>query len=345
MSGHARYIKEMNIQDLFSVRCFAPLPSMEGFAVSGPDTNTFLQGQLTNDVVGLKAGASQRTGYCTPKGRLLATMLQWRIDHETVGHVLPREIAASTVKRLRMYVLRAKAAFSAPESAFTAVGLWGDWTDAGMAGLGPDGPNGGVIALGQAWLIAEAASPTLGSRAWLVGPPADVEQITATLSGAKPLHESAWWYSEIENAKPWVWSATVEAFVPQMINFELVDGVSFTKGCYPGQEVVARSQYLGKLKRRMFRTDLDALPPTVSDAVALIGQDIWSDAQPAEPCGQVVAAAPRINAQGNPSEGVALLVQLSLAAWETQGLHIGALDGPLLAARELPYAIPAEASA
>lgn len=333
----------MNIHDLFLTRFISPLPSMEGFTVSGADANTFLQGQLTNDVVGLKVGYAQRTGYCTPKGRLLATMLQWRIDNETVGHVLPREIAAPTIKRLRMYVLRAKAVFSAPESALTVVGLWGDWTAGGMTALGAAGASSGVIALDRAWCVAESACPVLGARAWLVGDSTAVAQILEELPQIPRLSESAWWHSEIRNAKAWIWPPTVEAFVPQMVNLELINGVSFTKGCYPGQEVVARSQYLGKLKRRTFRAHLEALPEGVADAQALIGQDLWSAAHPAEPCGRVVAAAPGIDGQGRSTAEVVLLVELSLAAWEAQGVHVRAVDGPVLAADELPYTIPVDA--
>ena len=126
-----------------------------------------------------------------------------------------------------------------------------------------------------------------------------------------------------------------------MVNFELIDGVSFTKGCYPGQEVVARSQYLGKLKRRTYRADIAAaevqqLSVPVSD---LPGQDVWSKGNPAEPCGRVVVAAPTFNAQGNAQSQAALLIELTIEAWDGGALTLGSLHGPSLQAGRLPYSL------
>jgi folate-binding protein YgfZ len=169
-------------------------------------------------------------------------------------------------------------------------------------------------------------------------------------------------FSEIQNAKAWVGEPTTEAFVPQMINFELTNGVSFTKGCYPGQEVVARSQYLGKLKRRSFRAQLSATsllsrsPGLTSDSQAdssatkfnlathaqgLVGQDIWSASSSHEACGLVVNAAPVFSALGVQLAAIDLLVETSLDAWAKQDLHVGAIDGPSLDAQPMPYEFPA----
>lgn len=341
------------VSPFFTAQKFCDLPSFTGFTVTGDDANTFLQGQLTNDVKGLAIHTSQRTGYCTPKGRLMATFLQWRIDANTLGHLIPTELSEATVKRLRMFVLRAKASFSNADANLQVLGLWGQWTSAGKAELAKAGTNSTVAVIDLAaqtkdastpsqaagpWLIAESACPTLGERAWLVGSSDQITAIKKTLGQIKELPESAWRYSEIQNAKAWVWESTKEAFVPQMINFELINGVSFTKGCYPGQEVVARSQYLGKLKRRSFRVDLDVLPG--SDGNALVGQDIWSATITHEPCGQVVDCAQRFNAAGEPESGACLLVECTLDAWQSADLHLGAIDGPSLQSAQMPYAFP-----
>ena len=341
------------LSNFFAARYLAPLEGFAGFVTSGADVNSFLQGQLTNDVAGLQQGQSQRTGYCTPKGRLLATMLQWRIDPQALGQLLPAELLESTVKRLRMYVLRSKVSFSAAESPLAALGLWGEWTASGLDGLAGN-PSRGVIRLaGNAsgaeasnlisadalWLIAESACPVLGARAWLVGSPQAIADCANQLGQATVLPQTAWQFSEIQNAKPWIYKATQEAFVPQMINFELIGGVSFTKGCYPGQEVVARSQYLGKLKRRCFRVNLEAMPAGLHDASGLVGQDVWSASNTTEACGRIVSAAPIFNEEAQMQPGIALLIESSLEAWEASRLHALSVDGPPLIASTLPYAL------
>jgi len=162
--------------------------------------------------------------------------------------------------------------------------------------------------------------------------------------------QEAWRFSEIQSGLPWVWAATQEAFVPQMINLELVQGVSFTKGCYPGQEIVARSQYLGKLKRRTFRADIneDHLA-----AANLIGQDIFAGGADSTggtdggdsahsaitAVGRVVDAAKKFNSEGKPLPGLSLLVECSQDDWSKGNIRLGApANSPTLITAQLPYA-------
>ena len=137
-----------------------------------------------------------------------------------------------------------------------------------------------------------------------------------------------WRWLEVRSGVPTIVAATVEQFVPQMINFELLRGVDFQKGCYPGQEVVARSQYRGTIKRRMFLFD------TASEAIA--GQDVFHSADPDQPCGMVVNAAPR------GAGGSSVLVEIRLAALAEGTVHLTRADGPLLQARPLPYDVPTD---
>jgi hypothetical protein len=140
-----------------------------------------------------------------------------------------------------------------------------------------------------------------------------------------PAPPSAWRLSEIDAGIPTVVAATQEQFVPQMVNYEVVGGVNFRKGCYPGQEVVARSQYLGKLKRRM-------LPATVRTENVAPGMEVFAAAEPEQPCGQIVNAEVR--------DGIVhCLVELKTAALEAGGLHLGSASGPALAIGALPYAL------
>jgi folate-binding protein YgfZ len=316
---------------------FARLSAFAGFVAKGQDVQTFLQGQLTNDVKALTSANWQRTGYCTPKGRLLANFLQWQIGPQSIGHLVPREIFEPVAKRLRMFVLRSKVTFENAEAPLMAIGLWGE-------------PQGTLANARQCvslsgteqgpWLLSEHECPVLGKRAWLIVESSQLPQVLESLSDCAEIAQSAWLFSEIQTAQAWIWKATQEAFVPQMINFEITGGVSFTKGCYPGQEVVARSQYLGKLKRRSFRADLNS---TVSEAqvLSMCGQDVWAQGNDTEPCGKVVGAALKFSSEGLVQTGAVLLIECTLEAWENGSLHLESRQGLALTAKELPYAFPA----
>lgn len=326
----------------FMPRRHARLAGFAGFCARGEDVQTFLQGQLTNDVRALSPSHWQRTGYCTPKGRLMASFLQWQIGPQSVGHLLPSEILEPVAKRLRMFVLRSKVMFERLESPYLAIGLWG--APVGDFGKAQQCVNLSGTESGP-WLLAEQPCPVLGDRCWLIFESGQADGVMQALGMSQEVSQSAWLFSEILCAEAWIWKATQEAFVPQMINFEITGGVSFTKGCYPGQEVVARSQYLGKLKRRSFRADLELEIPE-PEVLALCGQDVWPQVLPqqegaAEPCGKVVGAAPRFDSAGNSAGGAALLVECTLEAWEKGGLHLASPSGPLLSPKTLPYDFPA----
>jgi tRNA-modifying protein YgfZ len=328
---------QLDLQAHFRPQRYALLEFFAGFCARGDDVESFLQGQLTNDVKSLSPTRWQRTGYCTPKGRLMAGFLQWQIGPKVIGHLLPEEIFEPVTKRLRMFVLRSKVVFERLDSPYLAIGLWGVngaefGKDQQCVNLSDteDGP----------WLLAEKPCPVLGERCWLIFDASQSEAVMQSLASREEISQSAWLFSEIQNAKAWIWKATQEAFVPQMINFEITGGVSFTKGCYPGQEVVARSQYLGKLKRRSFRADFEG-EMQEAQVLAMCGEDIWSQSNESEPCGRVVGAAPRYDSQGRIAPGAALLVECSLEAWEKGGLRVGDLQGSLLTAKTLPYEFPA----
>lgn len=332
-------------------RLVSQLTSLSGFVVSGPDAKAFLQGQLTNDVQQADGLHHQRTGYCSPKGRLLTTMLQWRASEEAYAHVLPAESLGRITQRLKMFVLRAKAKFSEPEQALAVLGIWGVPGEKLLA-IPPADREGRVFDLGcqpttgeaqqpisGPWLLIEAPCPVLGDRAWLVGSKDQLHQVIYNFKNVSQVTENQWFFSEIQSGKTWVWESTQERFVPQMINFELIRGVSFTKGCYPGQEVVARSQYLGKLKRRSYRADVVAGAMTDAEISALVGQDIWSGHLTQEPCGQVVNVAPYFDSHGTRLPKAALLIETTVDAWDAGDLRLGSLGGPVLEPARLPYAL------
>ncbi|MDQ2819145.1 MAG: folate-binding protein [Pseudomonadota bacterium] len=316
----------------------APVGNLGLIAATGDDAATFLQGQLTNDVATLTVGAVRLAGYCTPKGRLQATLTMWREaapDPAAAGAIyllLPRAMQAAFQKRLSMFVMRAKAKLTdatAQAQHAAVIGLGGARaSDALRAHVGvlPPAPytavahdSGTVLRLADAfgaprylWLttadVALSAMPAL-------------QQMLA-LGGT-----DAWELSSIHAGIAQVTPATFEQFVPQMINLELVGGVSFKKGCYPGQEIVARSQYLGKLKRRTTLV-------TISDPAATAGAELFALDDPAQPCGMIVNAAP------NGAGGVDALVEIKLGALD-QEVHLGSTAGARLAFLTMPYALDA----
>ncbi|CAD5366200.1 Folate-dependent protein for Fe/S cluster synthesis/repair in oxidative stress [Rubrivivax sp. A210] len=290
----------------------------------GEDAASFLHGQLTQDMSQLQAGQARLAGYCSAKGRLLATFVVWRPADDEFLLACSADLLPAVLKRLTMFVLRAKCKLSDATAeralwgaAGSAVGELCAGADAAAAWTCIKGPAGDAIVLPAAVVDGLSIPRVLLARA----PDAPLPQTLAP---------AAWQWLEARSGVARVMAATSEQFVPQMVNLELVGGVNFQKGCYPGQEVVARSQYRGTLKRRGLVVDsATALQP---------GQDIFHSADPGQPAGMVVLA-------GSLGEDRhAALVELKLAAMTGGSLHAGSADGPLLQLGELPYEIPAEAA-
>ena len=303
----------------------APLGDLGLIHASGIDAAGFLHNLLTNDINGIAPGGARFAGFCTAKGRLLALLLIWR-EGDDFLLMLPRDILPAILKKLSMYVLRSKVkltdasderclvGYSAPVGVSPAPTL-GD-APANLPRFGVAATEGGqVIRLDDTrWLLALDA--TIANARW---------QQLAT--AARPVGLAAWQWLEIAAGQPRVVAATQEAFVPQMLNMELpaVAGVSFSKGCYPGQEIVARTQYLGKVKRRTFRARL-------ASAVAP-GTHVYAPATGDQHCGAVVSVAP------SPAGGFECLVCVQSGAVEAGDVHVGALVGERLEFLPLPYAL------
>jgi folate-binding protein YgfZ len=305
----------------------------------GQDAAAFLHGQLSNDFKLLDGTRARLAGYCNPKGRLLASLLGWKTAPDDIWLVGHRSILPATVKRLSMFVLRADCRLSDAQQPGPAGdappprlwGLAGDAVQAVLSALPALADPGPPVA----WDHRQAPGagslvrlPDAGgvARALWVGP-----ALPTTAPTAIPdLSLDLWRWLDVQSGVPTIELSTAEQFVPQMINFELLGGVNFQKGCYPGQEVVARSQYRGTLKRRMFLFDVEAQTP-----LAKVGQDVFHEDDPGQPAGMVVSLAPR--PQG---EGSAMLVEVKLAALEGGPLHLGHVDGPPLVQRPLPYLVP-----
>ena len=271
----------------------------------GADAASFLHGQLTQDFALLDGSHARLAGFCTAKGRLLATMVGWKQGEEEILLALPAETLAATLKRLSMFVMRAKCKLSDASAEFAVYGLMD-------------------VPAAEAWTLARD-----GDAVQIALPGSDRALLVQPASAAAPagaeITSDDWAAAEAEAGVAWVRGATVEAFVPQMINFEVLGGVSFKKGCYPGQEIVARSQYRGTLKRRLqvFETD----------AAATVGQEIFNSADPEQPAGIVAGSGTR-------DGRTVIAAEIKLAALEGGSLHLGSASGAMLQPRALPYEIP-----
>jgi tRNA-modifying protein YgfZ len=312
------------MQDEISIGGVCHLAHRGVIRASGADAATFLQGQLTNEVARLDANEARLAGFCSAKGRLQASFVVWRPDRDEFLLACAASILARTLKRLSMFVLRAKCKLSDASDEVALFGVAGPTAEAmfGDGAVWQVRPHGG----GSAIRLPDAA----GARRGLLAVPCGTE---VDLAGAPALSLEAWDWLDVESGIVTIDAATVDRFVPQMINFELVGGVDFQKGCYPGQEVVARSQYRGTTKRRTLLFDCDVVPTPAQDVFAAAGSQ--------EPVGLVAAAAAHPHGRGGSA-----LVEVRLAALaDGHELRLGAADGPVLHRRELPYAVPLDGPA
>ncbi|ABO54823.1 MULTISPECIES: YgfZ/GcvT domain-containing protein [Burkholderia] len=309
-----------------------PLAQFGVIDVAGDDAATFLHGQLTNDIEHLDAASARVAGYCSPKGRLLASFLAWREGHG-VRLLVSKDVQAAVQKRLSMFVLRAKAKLSDASDAVAVVGFSGDVRDAlsGVFDALPDGVH--VKVDGPAGVLIRVPDAAGRKRYLWIGPRAEVDARIAALAGTLPVVSPAVWdWLDVRAGEPRITQPVVEQFVPQMVNFDVIGAVNFRKGCYPGQEVVARSQYRGTIKRRTALAHVAGETDSVHAGVELFHSD-----DPGQPCGMIV------NAAAAPAGGVDALVEIKLAALDSGSVHVGAADGPALAFDTLPYAWPTDA--
>lgn len=318
------------------------LSHLGSIRVSGADAVGFLQGQVSNDLRELSATHSQLSSHCSAKGRMLAIFRVLRVGEDLLL-LLPRVQLAALMKRLQMFVLRSKVSVTDASDELQCLGLLlrAPENGAGQQPVGavatalaarfdplPEAPNAMRQVDSESLIRVAGEQP----RYLFVGPLASARALWETLAaaGAECADADAWALADIRAGLPTVLPATSDAFVPQMANLHLIDGVSFHKGCYAGQEVVARMQYLGKLKRRMYLAEVEAArPPQPGDPLAAPGSR--SEQVP----GRVVDARPI--APGR----YALLAVAEIAMAEGGELRLGE-DGPVLALEPPPYGFPAE---
>ncbi len=301
-------------------------PDAGVLAFDGADAAAFLHGQLSSDVAGMAPGAAGWTSYNSPKGRMLGTLLLWRAGADSFRAFVAADLAAPLARRLAMFVLRAKVKVADLTGDGQTVGVGGAGAaDAVRTALGVAPEPGQGAHAGDAFVVAAP-----DGRYFVHAPAARAGAIAAALAAhAVPVSVDTWHRLGIRAGVPAVTRATQDLFVPQTANWDLVGGINFHKGCYPGQEIVARMQYLGRLKERLFAFHVDAPPPAPATPV-------YSPVFGEQACGTVV------NAASSPDGGSDLLAVVQWAATGADGaLRLGTPDGPPLSARALPYAVPA----
>lgn len=291
--------------------------------IFGEEAQAFLQGQLTCDVRKIEPNKAQYGGYCTPKGRLLANFMLWH--NESYMMQLPASLCPAIQKRLSMYVLRAKVQLMDSSKSLVRIGVAGK--NARMiidkilgTTFGPD-PRLAVAQSEQTSIICLAAnryelitSIEYASTLW-----------THLKEHANPAGAACWDWLEIQSGIPVILPDTQEEFLPQMINMDAIESVSFQKGCYPGQEIVARTQYLGKIKRRMYLANIS------SSAFVAVGDDLFSPKMAQQSCGKIVNVAP------SPCGGFDVLAVIQVSSVEADKIHWKTLKGPVLEIHPLPY--------
>ncbi|MDR0379442.1 MAG: folate-binding protein [Candidatus Accumulibacter sp.] len=258
----------------------APLTQFGLIGCAGDDAGTFLHNQLTSDVNHLEATSAQYAAWCSAKGRMLASLLLFRRDTEYLA-LLSADLREFIAKRLKIYVLRSKVSLIDRSADYGIIGISGPRAIDALENAGLKAPtvvlgtsafaNASVVRLDETRCLTIVANDAVG-RVW--------EKLSEL---AVPVGASAWQWLDIRAGIPWIVDATREAFVPQMAGFDRIGGISFNKGCYPGQEVVARARYLGKVKRHLYRTR--AAVPLAA------GLPVFPAATPEQTCGQIVNAA------------------------------------------------------
>lgn len=293
------------------------LPHLGVIRVTGDDAVTFLQGQLTQDVALMGAHEARLAAFCNAKGRMQASFVVFKRGEDLLL-VCSRDILPATLKRLSMFVLRAKAKLSDASAEFSLYGLAGNAIELIAGSQRPVWAKADIDAANVVFLHPGAGQP----RALWCAPAAS----PAPEGPRIPLAE--WQWLGVQSGIAMITQPIFEAFVPQMLNYESVGGVNFKKGCYPGQEIVARSQFRGTLKRRAYVAHTAGSP--------VVGQEVFHASDAGQPCGLVAAAAP------NPAGGFDVIVSMQTsAAADAEGgrLTLASATGEALALLPLPYSL------
>ena len=293
--------------------------------VSGEEAQSFLQNLLSNDIREVNPGHAQLSSLNSPKGRMLASMLIWRDGGDYLLQ-LPSALCEPIRKKLSMYVLRAKVKIADAE--IVSLGVSGAQAEASLRALFGELPQ-------QSFEVVNGAASSLiklGEHRWQISAtPQRAQEIWAAIA-AQPVGSACWDWLNIRAGFPVILPQTQEQFVAQMVNFEVLGGVNFKKGCYPGQEIVARMQHLGKPKRRMYLAHIDG--PTNNNMGPQPGDELYSADMEGQSSGMIV------NAAAAPGGGFDVLAVVQIASHDAHPIHLASLAGARLQFQPPPYPVP-----
>ena len=290
----------------------------------GEDSRAFLQSQLSSDVQKLSIETAQYSSYCTPKGRVLASLLLWQSAKGYFAQ-LHGGLRDSVQNRLARFVLRSKVKISEASATHVSLGLAGN--DAGMLAKKCFGTIPQLV-LGAAHDESVTVIRLSPDRFQIITASEQAPALWEKLSrSATMVGNQCWDWLNIRDGIPVITPATQEQFVPQMLNMEIIGAVSFNKGCYPGQEIIARTQHLGMLKRRMYLANIR------SDTSPQPGEELFSGDVQGQVSGMIV------NAVASPEGGYDVLAVIQIASAYTEDVHWKSPGGPILKILPLPYSV------
>lgn len=293
---------------------------------SGSDAKSFLQNLLSNDINEVNQGQAQTSSFNSAKGRMLATFLIWQEGDDYLLQ-LPRKLAEAMRKKLSMYVLRAKVKITDTE--IISLGLSGDGAQDVLGQLCGELPKS---ALGVVRIDETCCAIRLSDTRFLLNSTQPKTLWKMLVSRTQPVGSDHWDLLNIRAGIPIILPETQEQFVPQMANLDLTGGINFRKGCYPGQEIVARMHYLGKLKRRMYLAHLK------TDIAPQPGDELYSQDMEGQACGMIA------NAAAAPEGGYDVLAVVQISSRDAHTVYLGSLQGAPLSFGELPYTLPQQAA-
>jgi len=294
--------------------------------LNGKDSREFLQGQVTNDIKEISSELSQLNGYCNPKGHMLANFLVFQRDNELFLQ-LPAEMLESVLKRLSMFVLRSAVTLTDVSNELIRIGIAGQDAEVLLRDRFPTLPAKPYDTCHDQDLTV-IRLPGITPRFEIISTASSIKTIWQQLStNAKATNSSYWSLLDIQAGIPTIYPATVEAFIPQMVNMQLISGISFKKGCYCGQEIVARTQNRGTLKRRMYLAHIPG------NQLPCAGDELFSpSAEHSKAAGMIV------NAQPTGNGGSDALVMIQSICFEANDVFVRDTEGQKLNFHRLPYA-------
>ena len=315
-------------QAIIKGNVIAPLSHYGIISASGDDAADFLQNQLSNDIKQVDNSHSQLSSYCNAKGRMFANFRIFKFKDQ-IQLRLPIDTLETTLKRLTMFIMRSQVTLEDNSHILAGFGICGNEADSILSQVGLTAPES-MDSVHQQHEVCVIRIPGTQPRFEIYGEPAEIIKLWDKCAAqATPVGTDVWSLQDIWSGLPDITANTVEAFVPQMANLHAINGVSFKKGCYPGQEVVARMQYLGKLKRRMYRAHIK------TEKAPQAGDNLYSSASE-DSVGKIVTAVPA------PQGGIDALAVMQIAQVEQHSVHLGSKQGEKLEFIDLPYDVPLE---